>query len=277
MVGNITLQKKLAALIDEVDGKVGIYSYLLDRGLLFSVNADELFPLASTYKVPIAIKFLKEVEKESWDLEVRLEVQPEDIPESSAILDHRHFSYPGISLSLRNIFRLMLEYSDNTASDLILKLAGGPHQVTSFLRELGYVRTQINRTTAQIFLKTAQQESKGLLSTDQDSGSPEEMVKLLVQVLQQDLLSDTSRQFLIECMSRCKTGNARIRALLPNDTVVANKTGTATGFVNDLGIIDLPLANKLILAVYHKNTTVPLKTSEALIANIAKTIFDYVI
>lgn len=281
MTGNIKLQEKLIKLIDEVDGKIGIYSCLLDKKHLvsinlISINAEEIFPLASTYKIPIAIKFLKEVEKQSWDLDARLEIQQEDIPESSAILDHRHFSYPGISLSLKNIFRLMLEYSDNTASDLILKLAGGPRQVTEFLRELGYQCIHITRSTAQIFLEQAQKGSKNLLNTNNDSGSPEAMVKLLTQVLQQDLISDTSKQFLIECMSRCKTGNARIRALLPPNTIVANKTGTATGIVNDLGIIDLSDGNKLILAIYHKNTSAPLKTSEALLANIAKTVFDYV-
>src|SRR5690349_968775 len=109
MTENIKLQEKISTLINEVDGIVGIYSYLLKGGLLFSVNSDELFPLQSTYKIPIAIKFLNEVEKRPLNLDARLEVQPEDIPESSAILDHRHFSYPGISLSLRNIFRLMLE------------------------------------------------------------------------------------------------------------------------------------------------------------------------
>lgn len=277
MKEHIKLQEKLTTLISEVDGKVGIFSYLVDKGPIVSINGEEIFPLLSNYKIPIAIKFLKEFEKELWDLDKLFEIQAKDILKSSAILDHRHFYYPGISLSLKNILRLMLEYSDNTASDIILKLAGGPDQVTNFLKRLGYQYIQINRSIAQIFLEQSQQNSKDALNSHKDSGTPKEMVKLLVEVIQNNILNSSAKQLLLDCMSRCKTGDGRIRAFLPPNTMVANKTGTAAGFVNDLGIIDLPLGNKLILAVYHKNTRAHLKTSEQLIANIAKNIFEYVV
>jgi beta-lactamase class A len=89
-------------------------------------------------------------------------------------------------------------------------------------------------------------------------------------------LSASSTEFLLSCMERCKTGGARIRALLPEGTVVASKTGTITGYVHDIGVIDLPEKDeKLTLAIYIKETTASQKEAENVIANISKIIFEH--
>jgi beta-lactamase class A len=200
-----------------------------------------------------------------------VEVNQKDLPLYSSILDDRHFSYPGVQLHVKNLIRLMIEYSDNTASDIILKLSGGVPAVKNFLQEFGFSKNiSIDLSTAEAFLLL--DEGEAII----DSGTPEAMANFLKQLIDGKFLSAASTQFLLECMQRCKTGGARIRALLPEGTGIASKTGTVTGYVNDIGIIDLPHEDsKLILAIYLVDKSVSPKESENVIANISKIIFDY--
>jgi beta-lactamase class A len=169
----------------------------------------------------------------------------------------------------------MIEYSDNTASDLILKHAGDPSGVMKFLKELCIQDIKTDRSTSQIFLEASQNpQGKMFLSEQLDSGTPEAMAKLLSHIVKNKILSNSSAEFLLECMYRCKTGNSRIRALLPSNVKVANKTGTATGFVNDVGLLDLGSEGKIILAIYIKNTSATLGEMESVIAQIAKAIYE---
>lgn len=79
-------------------------------------------------------------------------------------------------------------------------------------------------------------------------------------------------------MRHCKTGVNRIRALLPANILVADKTGTITDTTNDAAIIELP-ENKgqLVLVIFIKNSTKTKEHDEKTIAQIVRAIFDYVI
>lgn len=268
---NHSLNEAVQPWLTAITGTIGIFARIDEKELLFSYNSDQLFYLASTYKIPIVIECLRQVDAGLISLDQWVEVTEGDVPLYSPILDHRHFSYPGVKLNVKNLIRLMVEYSDNTASDLILKLSGGTKSVNDFLKTFGLAdKIKIDTSTAESFLLTDED------SILKDRGTPEAMANLLIQLLHGKLLSAASTQFLLECMQRCKTGNGRIRALLPAETVVASKTGTVTGFVNDIGIIDLPQnKGKLILAIYTKESSATIKESEQVIANIAKIIFSY--
>ena len=209
----------------------------------------------------------------------RIEVQKSDVLEDSAILDDRHFSYPGVSLSAENLLRLMMEYSDNTASDLILALAGGIPAVRRLIDELGLSqKLSLDLSVAESFAEgLAQFDAKNQPPYEKNSGTPESIVHFLLQLLNGELLSAKSTELLLEVMKRCKSGGGRIRAGLPKGTTVAHKTGTITGYCNDVGIIDLPESQgKLILAVFIKETSVSAAAAEAVVAKIAQLIFDWV-
>ncbi|MES2216971.1 MAG: class A beta-lactamase [Pseudomonadota bacterium] len=266
-----SLEAQLNPWLNSITGTVGVFASQSKQGLLFAHNSDQIFYLASTYKLPIAVQCLRCVDQGQVKLDQWVEVNHQDIPEYSPILDHRHFSYPGVKLSVQNLIRLMIEYSDNTASDLVLKLAGGIPSVRKFLNEFGFLDAiSIDLSIMESFAETE--------ISSHDSATPEAMANFLNQLVAGKFLSASSTQFLLECMQRCKTGTARIRALLPEGTVVASKTGTITGFVHDVGIIDLPArTEKLTLAIYIKETTVSQKEAENVIANISKIIFDHAV
>jgi beta-lactamase class A len=269
IMNKLSLHKSLTPWLTAINGTIGIFASQSQQGILFSHNSDEFFYLASTYKIPIAIQCLRWVDSGKLSLDQWVEVEGQDVPEYSPILDHRHFSYPGVKLSLRNVLRLMIEYSDNTASDLVLKLGGGIAGVKEFLREYGLENDiSIDFSVADSFLQTE--------VDSHDSSTPAAMANLMNQLVAGKFLSASSTEFLLGCMQQCKTGGARIRALLPEGTVVASKTGTITGYVHDIGIIDLPARDeKLTLAIYIKETTASQKEAENVIANISKIIFEH--
>ena len=81
---------------------------------------------------------------------------------------------------------------------------------------------------------------------------------------------------LLDIMRRCRTGDARLKGLLPADTVVAHKTGTIGGTTNDVGIITLPDgAGHVAIAVFVKASDKDAASRERAIAEIARAVHDY--
>ena len=77
-------------------------------------------------------------------------------------------------------------------------------------------------------------------------------------------------------MERCRTGAGRLRGLLPPDTLVAHKTGTIGGTVNDVGVMTLPQnAGQVVIAVFIKGSDASEAVREKTIAQIGRAVRDY--
>jgi len=109
-----------------------------------------------------------------------------------------------------------------------------------------------------------------------DTTTPVAMARLLARIARGEGLSRESTRTLIAIMERCKTGAARLRGRMPPETVVAHKTGTIGGTVNDVGVITLPdSAGQLIIAAYIKGSAALMERREAVIADVARSIRDF--
>ena len=102
---------------------IGVSALHLESGKRIRVNADQTFPLASTYKVPMAAYALHLVSEGELGLDQLIAIEPEDLVVSSSIT--RLFPHPGIQLSLLNLMEATLIQSDNTATDVLLRTIGG--------------------------------------------------------------------------------------------------------------------------------------------------------
>src|SRR5262249_26980914 len=117
-------------------GEVGIAAWRLDgAGPRVLLNADQAFPMASSYKVAIGGALLSKVDAGTLTLEKMLPVTPKDYVESDVIATG--LIHPGVSLSVQNLMELMLTHSDNTATDILMAAAGGTKAVTAWIRGLG--------------------------------------------------------------------------------------------------------------------------------------------
>jgi beta-lactamase class A len=295
------VQAEIGRVSNQIDGVVGVAAWRLDgKGPRILVNADQQFPMASTFKIAVAGTILSQVDKGQLKLGQLVPVDPNMMVESEGLAET--FKHPGVSVSVENLLELMLTVSDNTATDTLEKLAGGPAIVTQWVRSQGVEGLRVDRDTAGLIrdfyglppgpsfpdslaagLKADPNlEDKGdkpdprFDNDPRDTATPIAMAELLQRIYTGKALSPSSTALLREIQERNTTGKARIRARLPDGTVVAEKTGTIGGSVNNVGVITLPGgAGKLIVAIFIKKSSRPVEDRERVIADISRALYDY--
>jgi beta-lactamase class A len=298
------LEAELNRLSSIAGGKVGVGIHHLESGRQLYLNADEPFPMASTFKVPVAYQLFTLVDQGKVRLDSMITVQPQDLHPGSGTLSNL-FDDPGVSLSLRNLTELMLLISDNSATDMVLKAAGNGSAVNARLAQVGVSGISVDRPTILLIAdamgvkglgaeetwtrqrfgelarsttdadRTAAREA--FLKDRRDTATPRGMTALLTKIYKKDGLSPAMSDLLLDIMYRCETGNARIKGLLPPNVRVAHKTGTLNmGIANDVGIIDLPDgAGHVVLSVFVKEATANSEAQERQIAQVARAVYDY--
>ena len=147
--GIARLQREVVRLSAISGGKVGVGVIHLESGRELFVNADESYPMASTYKVPIAVQLLTRVDSGKVRLDSMVALKPSDLHPGSGTLTQL-FDDPGVSLSVRNLLELMLLISDNSATDITLRTAGGGAAVNARLTTLGIGGISVNRPTVEL-------------------------------------------------------------------------------------------------------------------------------
>lgn len=281
-------------------GVVGVAAWRLDgRGPRVLVNADQAFPMASTFKVAVAGRLLERVDKGELKLDQMISIDPNRMVDLEVIADR--FIHPGVSLSVYNLLELMLTQSDNTATDYMVEAAGGPAAVTAWVRRQGIQDLRVDGDTDAIIrrfygmgpgpfpqalaekIKTdpniaaeSLEPSAAFDADPRDTATPVAMTQLLTRIFNGDALSPESTKIMVAIMARCRTGVTRLRALMPPGTQMADKTGTIGGSVNDVGVITLPDgAGSVAVAVYIKGSDAPYEAREKTIAQIGRAVRDY--
>jgi beta-lactamase class A len=265
------LQSRLKAMTDGAQGTVGLAVVHIESGKTISINGDTQLPLYSVFKLPLAIAVLKDVEEGRLRLDQQVHVTPEEIvpgaPENTAL-----WQKP-VDYSISQLIDVSIARSDNTSTDKLLALAGGPAKVTERMLSLGFTSLDIHATVAE-YAKT--RESPNV-------GAADDLAKLLAQLHQGKLLQPDQQNLLIGFMQRATTGMRRLRGDLPSGTMVADKTGSgerdaatrAPKATNDVGIIALPSGRgHLAIAVLVSESKLPDTAQEKLIAQVARAAYD---
>jgi beta-lactamase class A len=195
----------------------------------------------------------------------------------------------------------MITESDNTATDACLKLAGGPEAVTKMMRSIGITDLRVDRYTSEILRDfyglpdkayasvlaeaiakdptlAAKQPVRNLKfekEDPRDQSTPNAMLELLLAIDSGKALSEKSREFLLATMSRTRTGNGRLKGLLPKRTSVAHKTGTIGGVANDVGFVTLPDGRRFAIVVFTKSSTTSEADRDRAIAEVTRTLYDF--
>jgi beta-lactamase class A len=294
------LQAEIQRIAAPIGGEVGVAAWRLDgRGPRVLVNADKPFPMASTFKVAVAGTLFAKIDRGELALEQMLPVPPAAYVESEVIAET--LPHPGVSLSVHNLLELMLTRSDNTATDVLTAAAGGPEAVTAWVRKQDVNGLRVDRDTAGILrdffglpkgafneaLATARKADPKLDARGEhpnpafdddprDCSTPAAISELLTRIFTGHALSPQSTAALTAIMENCHTSDKRLRAWLPEKTIIADKTGTLGGSVNDVGVITLP-ENKgqFVVAVFIKKSDLPFEARERVIAGIGRAVYDF--
>jgi beta-lactamase class A len=296
------LEREMARLAKVGGGTVGVTAIHIETGRRVSLNGKERFPMASTVKVPIAVQLFTRIDKGEVRLDDMIKIEAKDLhPGSGTISDL--FNKPGLALSVRNLTELMLLISDNSATDVVLRLAGGGQQVTARMKAIGINGISVDRSTANLIadwvgvtnlppesewtpelfdtkaeaVKPEERlaAAKKFDSDPRDTSTPDGMADLLLHIHRKDILKKESAELLLDIMLRCRTGDARLKGLLPQGTDVAHKTGTIGGSTNDVGIIKLPDGTHVAIAAFVKSSEKEIPVRERAIAEIARAVHDF--
>ena len=298
------LESEITRLSSISGGKVGVGIIHLETGRELFVNGAEPYPMASTVKVPIAVELLTRVQAGTVRLDSMITVRPNDLHPGSGTLTGL-FNDPGVSLSVHNLLELMLLISDNSATDMVLKVAGNGAAVNSRLSALGIKGISVDRPTIHLIADAVGVKNLGpesgwslavfdslrrmvtpgeVLAARQafyqdrrDTATPEGMARLLAKISRGEALGPERTAQLLDIMLRCETGAMRLKGLLPPEVPVRHKTGSlGLGVANDVGIIDLPDgAGRVVVAVFVKESTRDVAAQERAIAQIARAAYDY--
>jgi beta-lactamase class A len=297
------LEQQIEYVSHTTDGVAGVNAVHIETARSVSLHGSEMFPMASTFKLPVAVQILSMVDDGKLTLDKMVSLAPPDLHPGSGRLTELLF-HPGVSLSIANLLELAIVVSDNSAADLLRREAGGPAAVTAKMRSLGLPGIRVDRSTALLIsdwqgaknLPPEDQWNRGIwdklygavperdhliarrteMTDPRDTATPDDMTRLLLRIWKRDALTSQSARVLLDMMDRCQTGASRIQGLLPQGTNVAHKTGSLGGVANDVGFITLPGdAGHIAVSVFTKASNSPGEASEKAIAEIARTIYDY--
>ena len=300
---DLELVAELSELAARCDGTVGVSALHLPSGREVHLNADQRYPMASTYKLPIAVSVLRCIDQGELEWTREIPIREGDLHPGSGSLQHEYRG-PHTRLTLEALFHRMLTESDNSATDLLLRAVGGADAVQQDLHEHGLEGMRVDRSTLRMIcdwvgvrdvpedellaphefvtrytaVPVAERDRAANAFADdpRDTSSPRAMLELLRALwADAELLSENSRVRLLETMAQCRTGPARLRGLLPPSAEVAHKTGTIGGSTNDVGIVTLPDGRgHLLIAVFVKKSRDAVPDREKAIAAIARALYD---
>lgn len=285
------LEEQFAKIAEEAKGKVGAAAILLETGEAAFLNAAEHYPMHSVYKLPISMAVMEQVRRGKLTLDQKIAVTPDDFVRQGMASVLRDKNPKGGEFTIRELIRLAIVESDGTASDVLMRVAGGAGGIQAFLTQIGITDMKVVNTEKEI--------GRDWETQYQNWATPTAAVSVLQQLCynasakasgkldcpalglidDSPFFHDNTRAFLRE-MAVSIPGAKRLKGLLPKNTVVAHKTGTGgtrdgiTSATNDIGIIYLPNRQTLAIAVFVSDSSADEKTREAVIAKIAKAAWD---
>jgi beta-lactamase class A len=298
------LRAQIVRAATAAHGSVGVaIEHLESRTTLF-VNADEPYPMASTFKLPVLVELYAKAKagQLKWDdmVDIGLHDQHLGSGELTPLYDP-----PGVRLSLHNVANLMMLISDNSAADICLARAG-VKDVNARLASMGITGIRVDRPCQELILDYGGQDTAKLkdlamkelrqamepqgprleearfaaddkyAADPRDTATPWAFVALLEKIWRGEAVDRASSDAMLDTMKRCTTGRGRIRGLLPANVELAHKTGSMGGALSDVGIIYLPdNAGHLAIAVMTKRTRATSEQVEKAMADIGRYAFDY--
>jgi beta-lactamase class A len=256
------IRRRLAEIEAASGGRLGVSIVDTTSGLHAGLRTDERFPMCSTFKLLVAGAVLARTDRGEEDLQRRVVFSQSDVVSNSpATSKHTRELTGKAGMSIAELCKAAITLSDNTAANLLLATFGGPAGLTAFARSLGDGVTRLDRIEPTL--------NEGTPGDLRDTTTPNAMLGNLRELLLGERLSSSSRAQLLAWLAANETGGARIRAKLPKDRGVGDKTGTGDhGTANDVAILWPPGRGPVLVTVYLTETDGDAARSNAAIADV---------
>lgn len=258
-------------LIDSHKGDVAVKIKDLATGETFEYHADKTMPTASLIKFPLMIASFQEFEEGNVTPEAMVELDEKDKVPGSGVLTS-HFS-DGAKMPLRDAIRLMIVYSDNTATNLVARKVG-LDKTAKLMEKLGYPETKLHSYT---FNRPSSLFPERSVKYGLGSTTPADMVSLLEKLWKKELVSKDASERMLTNLYACADKSTFPRYL--PDVKIAHKTGATELIRTDAGLMELPQGGPIAMCVMtnenEDQSWSPNNEGDVLCSKIAQAVYRY--
>ncbi len=297
------LERALASIAAESDGTVAVSVLHLGNGTRASLHGDVRLPMMSVFKLPLAIVALSMIDEGKLRLDQDVPISESELRPVSPIAEAWHTGTH--SVTIETLLVRTIQDSDNTAGDKLVALEGGGQAITARLRRLGIMNVDIGEQEIEMFARitcpgAARPASGWTMPAIQACPAPTKAMHLAAAQHELERAPNSAttdglvdmlaaldgpaipghRDWLRDTLAGTRTGPTRLKGLLPEGTRVEHKTGTGDDVdglnlaTNDVGVITLPDASRVAIAVLIAGSRQDKASRERLIARLAKTVWD---
>ncbi|WP_437613085.1 class A beta-lactamase [Sorangium sp. So ce834] len=254
----------LARIEAQLGGRVGVAALDTASGARVGHRAGERFAMCSTFKALLAACVLARVDQGQLRLDHRIAYRESDLIQHAPVTRARVAEG---GLTVEDLCAAIIEISDNTAANLLLAQIGGPAGLTAYLRGLGDEVTRLDRNEPAL--------NENVPGDPRDTTTPDAMTDTVRAILIGDrALQRASRERLASWMVRATTGLARLRAGLPKDWIVGDKTGTGMGIANDVAVAWRPSRAPIVIACFVDAPSASADARNAAHADVARVVAE---
>lgn len=218
-------ESELRTIAGSADAVVGIVVKDLRSGEQFRLNDKEIFPTASSIKVFILAEVYRQAAEGKFSISDIRPLTPAHRVGGSGVLSL--LGERSVSMSIRDYCVLMIQQSDNTATNLLIDLVGMKN-VNSFAAKNGCSATLLQRVMMDVAAAKAGREN---------ISSPADLALMFERLHNGEVVSAEASKDMLRILSVEKDG--ALRSGLPAGTAIANKGGEIDGIRCDVGIVAL--------------------------------------
>lgn len=271
------LEKLRAAVLritQSANATWGIYLKCLETGEELALDADRQMDTMSTIKIPLMIEVLEQSKAGRLRLSDTYTLAKEDVLPGTGVLQRLD---AGAVMSVKDLVTLMIVVSDNTATDVLFRMVGGPEAVNRRMEAMGLKATRATAPARAWFdaLRAAPSRDEFHRQARSPYGlsSPREMGALLERMERATLVDAEASKLMLQIL-RGQLYRTRIPRFLSGWTV-PHKTGDFLPYIgNDVGVLEAP-GRTVVLCVFTANHFGSAEALEEAIGRVAEQVAAY--
>ena len=253
------LEDKLNALMKAYPTiKPAIYVWDYDTGNYVDVNGEKVYSAASIIKIPVLIQLFKQIEANQLQLFDKMELTEYNKASGSGSMQYYR---TGSEYTLDYLAKVMIQDSDNSATNMIMSKIGSMTGVNRAIRNWGLKDTHVETWLPDL--------------TGTNYTTAKDLTTMLYNLDNPSFLNISSREYIVDYMSHVKN-NRLIQAGLGKDALFVHKTGDIGTMLGDAGIVYMP-NNKKYAVVILANRPYNSPQGVNFIKNASKIIYDYML
>jgi beta-lactamase class A len=246
------LEASILRTTRSINATWGIYIKSLETGEEIAVDADRQMETMSTIKIPLMIEVFEQIKAGKFKLTDKYTFVEKDSEPGTGTIQRLDF---GAVMTVKDLITMMIIVSDNTATEVLFRMVGGPDAVNARMQALGLKTTRAMNVPSNWFpaLRSAPTTEQFYRDGKFPFGfsTPREMGQLLEMMERGTLVDKPSSDLMLRIM-RGQLYRTRIPRYVTGYTI-PHKTGDFLPYVgDDVGVLEAP-GKTIVLTVFTGN------------------------